>query len=98
MTTLPNIPLLIPSLLLVFTTSAAAECAWVLWARPSIVDQMMPDGSIRTTPRGEWQIGTAFATQSECNGTAITQYQLTLKARKGPMSVGDTLNTFDCFP
>jgi len=61
--------LLVVACLLGSAASAQAECAWVPWAIPSIVDKMMPDGSIRTTPRGEWQIGTAFATQSECNGT-----------------------------
>ena len=49
-----------------FATSAAAECAWVLWSRYNLVNLTLG----RPTQQGRWQIESAAPTHAACNDAA----------------------------
>ena len=49
-----------------FATSAAAECAWVLWSRYNLVN-LTPG---KPTQQGRWQIESAAPTHAACNDAA----------------------------
>jgi hypothetical protein len=50
--------------LLAFTTSASAECAWVLWTRPTAGDRA------KFRLDAVWRVGGAYETTTECEKQA----------------------------
>ncbi len=80
--------------LLASAATASAECAWVLWSGHATALAETSDSNISATPSNRWLPVTSFSSLAACEATATAQR----KAREKPISVGDTFQTWTCFP